>query len=41
MSPFEVVQAIQSADICVVRLDFRRTIVVLLSVDDQDVGENE
>jgi hypothetical protein len=39
MSPFEVVQAIQSAGVVVVRLDSRRTVVVLRSVDDQDVGE--
>ena len=39
MSPFEVVQAIQSAGVGVVRLDSRRTVVVLRSVDDQDVGE--
>ena len=38
MSPFEVVQAIQSASVGVVGLDSRRTVVVL-SVDDQDVGE--
>jgi hypothetical protein len=37
MSPFEVVQAIQSAS--VVGLDSRRAIIVLRSVDDQDVGE--
>ena len=39
MSPFEVVQAIQSAGVGVVGLDSRRTVVVLRSVDDQDVGE--
>ena len=39
MSLFKVVQAIQSAGTGVVRLDLRRTVVVLLSVDDQDVGE--
>ena len=39
MSPLEVVQAIQSAGIGVVGLDLRRTVVVLQSVDDQDVGE--
>jgi hypothetical protein len=39
MSPFEVVQAIQSAGVGVVGLDSRRTVVVLQSVDDQDVGE--
>ena len=39
MSPFEVVQAIQSAGVGVVGLDLRRTVVVLRSVDDQDVGE--
>jgi hypothetical protein len=39
MSPFEVVQAIQSAGVGVVWLDLRRTVVVLRSVDDQDVGE--
>ena len=37
MSPFEVVQAIQSAS--VVGLDSRRAIIVLRSVDDQGVGE--
>ena len=37
MSPFEVVQAIQSAGVG--GLDSRRTVVVLQSVDDQDVGE--
>jgi hypothetical protein len=36
MSPFEVVQAIQSAAVDVVGLDLRRTVVVLRSVD---VGE--
>ena len=39
MSPFEVVQAIQSAGVGVVGLDLRQTVVVLRSVDDQDVGE--
>ena len=39
MSPFEVVQPIQSAGVGVVGLDLRRTVVVLRSVDDQDVGE--
>jgi hypothetical protein len=41
MSPFEVVQAIQSAGVGVVGLDskLRRTVVVLRFVDDQDVGE--
>jgi hypothetical protein len=39
MSPFEVVQAIQSAGIGVVGLDLRRTVVVLRFVDDQDDGE--
>jgi hypothetical protein len=39
MSPFEVVQAIQSAGVGVVRLDSRRTVVVLRSVDDQVEGE--
>ena len=39
MSPFEVVQAIQAAGVGVVGLDLRRTVVVLRSVDDQDVGE--
>jgi hypothetical protein len=39
MYPFEVVQAIQSAGVGVVGLDSRRTVVVLRSVDDQDVGE--
>jgi hypothetical protein len=39
MSPFEVVQAIQSAGVGVVGLDSRRTVVVFRSVDDQDVGE--
>jgi hypothetical protein len=39
MSPFEVVQAIQSAGVGVVGLDSRRTVVVLQSIDDQDVGE--
>jgi hypothetical protein len=36
MSPFEVVQAIQSAGVGVVGLDLRRTVVVLRFVD---VGE--
>ena len=39
MSPFEVVQAIQSAGVGVVRLDLIQTVVVLWSVDDQHVGE--
>jgi len=39
MSPFEVVQAIQSPCVAVVGLDLRRTVVVFRSVDDQDVGE--
>ena len=39
MSPFEVVHTIQSAGVGVVGLDLRRTVVVLRSVDDQDVGE--
>ena len=39
MSPFEVLQAIQSAGVGVVGLDLRRTVVVLRFVDDQDVGE--
>ena len=39
MSPFEVVQAIQPAGVDAVGLDSRRTVVVLRSVDDQDVGE--
>ena len=39
MSPFEVVQSIQSAGVEVVGLDLRETVVVLRSVDDQDVGE--
>ena len=39
MSPFKVVQPIQSAGVGVVGLDLRRTVVVLRSVDDQDVGE--
>ena len=39
MSPFELVQAIQSASVDVVGLDSRRAVVVLRSVDDQDVGE--
>jgi hypothetical protein len=39
MSPFEVVEAIQSACVGVVVLDSRRTVVVLRSVDDQDDGE--
>jgi hypothetical protein len=39
MSLFEVVQAIQSAGVGVIGLDSRRTVVVLWSVDDQDVGE--
>ena len=39
MSPFELVQAIQSAGVGVVGLDLRRTVVVLRSVDDQDVGK--
>jgi hypothetical protein len=39
MSPFEVVQAIQSTGVGVVGLNSRRTVVVLRSVDHQDVGE--
>ena len=39
MTPFEVVQAIQSAGVGVVGLDLRRTVVILRSVDDQNVGE--
>ena len=39
MSPFKVVQAIQSAGVGVVGLDLRRTVVVFRSIDDQDVGE--
>ena len=39
MSPFEVVQAIQSAGVGVVGLDLRRTVVILRSVDDQDLDE--
>jgi hypothetical protein len=39
MSPFEVVQAIQSAGVGVDGLDSRRIVVVLRSVDDQDVDE--
>ena len=39
MSPFEVVQAIQSEAVGVVGLDSRQTVVVLRSVDDQDVDE--
>jgi hypothetical protein len=39
MSPFEVVQAIQSAGVGVVGLDSRRTGLVLRSVDDQDAGK--
>ena len=39
MSLFGVVQAIQSTGVSVVGLDLRRTVVVLRSVDDQDVGE--
>jgi len=39
MSPFEIVQAIQSAGVGVVGLDLRRTVVVLWSDDAQDVGE--
>jgi hypothetical protein len=39
MSPFEVVQAIQSAGVGVVGLDLRRTVVVLRSVEHQDIGE--
>jgi hypothetical protein len=39
MSPFEVKQAIQSAGVGVVGLDSRQTVVVLWSVDNQDVGE--
>jgi phenylpyruvate tautomerase PptA (4-oxalocrotonate tautomerase family) len=38
MSPFELVRAIQSAGVDVVGMDSRRTVVVLRSVDDQDVG---
>ena len=41
MSPFEVVQAIQSAGVGVVGLDSSRTVVVLRSVDDQDDGESD
>ena len=37
MSPFEVVQAIQSAGVGVVGLDSRRTVVVLRSVDETAV----
>jgi len=40
MSPFEVVQAIQSAGVGVVGLDLRPTVVVLRSLDDQDVGDD-
>jgi len=40
MSPFEVVQAIQSAGVGVVGLDLRRTVVVLRSVDNQDVSDD-
>ena len=39
MSPFELVQAMQSAGVGVVGLDSRRTVVVLRSVDDENVGE--
>ena len=39
MSPFEIVQAIQSAGVGVGGLDLRRTVVVLRSVDEQEVGE--
>jgi hypothetical protein len=39
VSSFKVVQAIQSAGVGVVGLNSRRTVVVLLSVDHQDVGE--
>jgi hypothetical protein len=39
MSPFEVVQAMHSAGIGVARLDSRRTVVLLLSVDDRGDGE--
>jgi hypothetical protein len=39
MSPFEVVQTIQSAGVGVVGLDLRRTVVVLRFVDDQHFGE--
>ena len=39
MSPFEVVHVMQSAGVGVVGLDSRRTVVILQSVDDQDVGE--
>jgi len=40
MSPFEVVQAIQSAGVGAVGVDLRRTVVVLQSVDDEDVGDD-
>jgi hypothetical protein len=39
MSPFDVVQAIQSAGVSVVGFDLKRTVVVLRSVDNQDAGE--
>ena len=39
MSPFDVVQAMQSTGIGVVGLDLRRTVAELRSVDDQDVSE--
>ena len=39
MSPFELVQAIQSTGVGVVGLESTRTVVVFRSVDDQDVGE--
>ena len=39
MTPFEVVQAIQSAGVGVVGLDSRRTVVVLRAVDDKDIDE--
>jgi hypothetical protein len=39
MSPFAVVHAIQSAGVGIVGLDLRRTVVLLWSIDNQDVGE--
>jgi hypothetical protein len=39
MFTFEVVQAIQSAGVGVIRLDLRRTVVALRFIDDQDVGK--
>jgi hypothetical protein len=39
MPLFKVVQAIQPAGVGVIGLELRRTVVLLRSVDNQDVGE--